>query len=100
MVRGSRAMPQIGHEPGSSRTISGCIGQVHSVLVTGEKSTGSSAIPHFGHAPGPFWRTSGSMGHVYSRSMSAGLSGVAAGRAPRKASGVARNWSRQPWLQK
>ena len=31
-IRGSSAMPQIGHEPGSSRTISGCIGQVHSAL--------------------------------------------------------------------
>ena len=28
IVRGSSAMPQIGHAPGSSRTISGCIGQV------------------------------------------------------------------------
>ena len=30
-VRGSSAMPQIGQLPGASRTISGCIGQVHSV---------------------------------------------------------------------
>ena len=30
-VIGSSAMPQIGQLPGSSRTISGCIGQVHSV---------------------------------------------------------------------
>ena len=28
-VRGSSAMPQIGQLPGASRTISGCIGQVH-----------------------------------------------------------------------
>ena len=28
MVRGSRAMPQIGQAPGASRTTSGCIGQV------------------------------------------------------------------------
>ena len=28
-TRGSSAMPQIGHAPGASRTISGCIGQVH-----------------------------------------------------------------------
>ena len=34
-TRGSRAMPQIGQEPGPSRTISGCIGQVHSVFVSG-----------------------------------------------------------------
>jgi hypothetical protein len=27
MVLGSRAMPQIGHAPGASRTIWGCIGQ-------------------------------------------------------------------------
>jgi hypothetical protein len=27
-VRGSRAIPQIGHGPGAFRTISGCIGQV------------------------------------------------------------------------
>ena len=30
-VIGSRAMPQIGQEPGPFRTISGCIGQVHCV---------------------------------------------------------------------
>ena len=60
-------MPQIGQTPGSSRTISGCIGQVHSVFVSGAADTGSSAIPHFGHAPGPICRTSGSIGHVYSR---------------------------------
>ena len=59
---GSSAMPQMGHAPGTSRTISGCIGHVHSTLVIGATSTGSSAIPHFGHAPGPFWRTSGSIG--------------------------------------
>ena len=53
-VRGSSAMPQIGHAPGASRAISGCMGQVHSVFVTGMTSTGSSAIPHFGQAPGPF----------------------------------------------
>ena len=32
-VRGSSAMPQIGHEPGSARTICGCIGQVYSTPV-------------------------------------------------------------------
>ena len=57
-TRGSSAMPQIGQEPGASRTISGCIGHVHSVFVTGATVTGSSAIPHFGQAPGPFCRTS------------------------------------------
>ena len=52
-VRGSSAMPQMGHAPGASRTISGCIGQVHSVFVTGATSIGSSAMPHFGQGPGP-----------------------------------------------
>ena len=87
-------MPQIGREPGASRTISGCIGHVHSTFVTGATSTGSSAMPHFGHAPGPFWRTSGSIGHVYSRSMSAAVAG-AMRRSPMKASGLARNCCRQ-----
>src|ERR1700693_4199879 len=27
MARGSRVMPQMGHEPGAGRTISGCMGQ-------------------------------------------------------------------------
>jgi hypothetical protein len=36
-VRGSSAMPQIGQLPGSARTISGCIGQVYSVLACGER---------------------------------------------------------------
>ena len=58
-------MPQIGHAPGAVRTISGCMGQTHSVRVGSASTvTGSSAIPHFGHAPGPGWRTSGSMGQV------------------------------------
>ena len=52
-TRGSRAMPHLGQDPGASRTISGCIGQVHSVRVAGAGDTGSSAMPHFGHAPGP-----------------------------------------------
>ena len=38
-MRGSSAMPQIGQLPGSSRTISGCIGQVHSVLTTGNSGS-------------------------------------------------------------
>ena len=64
-VRGSSAIPQIGHEPGSSRTISGCIGQVHSVRAAGAGGvTGSSPIPHVGQLPGPVWRTSGCMGQV------------------------------------
>ena len=82
-IRGSSAIPQIGQAPGASRTISGCIGHVHSVFVTGATSTGSSAIPHFGQAPGPFWRTSGSIGQVYSRSMSAAVAGSTADRRER-----------------
>jgi hypothetical protein len=66
-VRGSSAMPQIGHDPGVSRTICGCIGQVHSVRGPDAK-TGSSAMPHFGQFPGPRWRTSGCIGRVYVRS--------------------------------
>ena len=36
-VRGSSAIPQMGHAPGASRTISGCIGQVQSVRVAGAR---------------------------------------------------------------
>ena len=64
-VFGSSAIPQIGHEPGATRTISGCIGHTHSVLLAaGAGATGSSVIPHFGHVPGPACRTSGCMGQV------------------------------------
>ena len=100
-ARGSSAIPQIGQAPGASRTISGCIGHVHSVLVTGAATTGSSAMPHFGQAPGPFWRTSGSIGQVYSASAATGAVGRelrAAGSAKRP--GSARNRSRQLVLQK
>src|ERR1700686_1738031 len=46
-VLGSSAIPQIGHEPGSLLTISGCMGHVYSVFVAGvEAITGSSAMPH------------------------------------------------------
>jgi len=66
MVRGSRAIPQMGHDPGASRTISGCIGHVHSVRVSAAVGvTSSSAIPHLGHEPGRSDRTSGCMGQVY-----------------------------------
>ena len=65
-VRGSSAMPQIGQLPGTSRTISGCIGQVHSVFVTtAAEISGSSAIPHFGQAPGLALTTSGSIGQIH-----------------------------------
>ena len=64
-VRGSRAMPQIGQLPGSARTISGCMGQVYSVLLAGSAGdSGSSAIPHLGQGPGPICRTSGHMGQT------------------------------------
>src|SRR5260370_32102445 len=67
MTRGSSAIPQIGHDPGSVRTISGCIGQTYSVLVLGRAGkAASNAIPHFGHAPGLFWCTSESIGQMYS----------------------------------
>ena len=65
-VRGSSAMPQIGHAPGASRTISGCIGHVYSTRVAGGvASAGSSAMPHFGHGPGWSCSTSGSIGQTY-----------------------------------
>ena len=63
-VRGSSAMPQIGHVPGPGRTICGCIGQVYSTRVEGTGVSGSSAIPHFGHGPGLFCRISGHIGHT------------------------------------
>src|SRR5512144_2524934 len=64
-VLGSRAMPQMGQLPGASRTISGCIGQVHSVFDdTGSGSTGSRAIPHVGQDPGPACLILGCMGQV------------------------------------
>ena len=64
-VRGSSAMPQIGQLPGSARTISGCMGQVYSVLLAGSAGdSGSSAIPHLGQGPGPICRTSGHMGQT------------------------------------
>ena len=71
-------MPQIGQEPGASRTISGCMGHVHSVRVGATTSTGSSAMPHFGQLPGPICRTSGSIGHVYSRAGSPGVRAASA----------------------
>ena len=68
-VRGSRAMPQIGQEPGSCRTISGCMGQTYSVLVKGAAgAAGSKAMPHLGQAPGPVCRTSGCIGQTYTAS--------------------------------
>ena len=51
-VRGSSAMPQMGQLPGSERMISGCIGQVYSILDIGNGLSGSSAIPQLGQGPG------------------------------------------------
>src|ERR687891_369182 len=65
-VLGSSAIPQIGQEPGSGRTISGCIGQTYSTRVAGAVSAaGSNAMPHLGQAPGLDSRTSGSIGQSY-----------------------------------
>src|ERR1700730_83081 len=66
-ILGSKAMPQIGHAPGLSRTIWGCIGHVYSVFAAVAAAiTGSSAIPQFGQSPGPCRPTSGGIGQVYS----------------------------------
>ena len=77
-VRGSSAIPQIGHEPGSERTISGCIGQVYSVRVEAMGTSGSKAMPHEGHATGFDSRTSGHIGQTYA--MGGGLAGFGMGR--------------------
>ncbi len=63
-VRGSSAMPQMGHEPGAGRTISGCMGQVYSVRVEAVGTSGSRAMPQEGQAPGLFSWTSGHMGQT------------------------------------
>src|SRR5437867_6563317 len=65
-VLGSRAMPQMGQEPGASRTTSGCIGQTYSVREGGAGAaiTGSSAMPQLGQSPAVFRRTSGCIGQV------------------------------------
>src|SRR5665213_850548 len=65
--RSSSVMPQIGQEPGASRTICGCIGHVYSLRLAGADAvTGSSAMPHLGQLPGPDCLISGCMGQVYS----------------------------------
>src|SRR5678815_3757368 len=94
-TRGSRAIPQIGHAPGASRTISGCIGQVYSVLVraAGFDRSGSSAMPHAGHAPGCDDRTSGSIGQMNVAPAGGGAGAAVAGS--RNGFGSARNRSRQ-----
>src|SRR5437764_1104287 len=76
-VRGSSAIPQIGQEPGASRTISGCMGQVYvTVLVPRAVATGSSC---FG-----------------ARLIPIGVAGLLL----RYLSGSALNFSRQPSAQK
>jgi hypothetical protein len=62
-VRGSSAMPQMGQEPGSDRTICGCMGQTYSRFA-GSGNSGSRAMPQEGHAPGCFSRTSGHIGQT------------------------------------
>ena len=63
-VRGSRAMPQMGQEPGPARTISGCMGQVYSVRLAGSENSGSRAMPQEGQAPGRDSRTFGHIGQT------------------------------------
>ena len=63
-VRGSSAMPQIGHAPGPGRTISGCIGQVYSTRAGAVGISRSRAIPHLGHGPGWLESTSAHMGQM------------------------------------
>src|SRR5205823_8386897 len=65
VLRGSSAMPQIGHVPGWARTISGCMGHVYSVRLFAEGISGSNAIPQLGHAPGLSSSTSGHIGQTY-----------------------------------
>ncbi len=98
-VRGSRAMPQIGHVPGSLHTICGCIGQTYSIFTFGTATgpTGSSAIPHFGQLSGPVFHTSGCMGQVYSAPL---LSAGFAFRPPTHACGLLRNFCAHAALQK
>ena len=95
-VRGSSAMPHFGQSPGSSRTTSGCMGQVHSVRVERAGTPlGSSAMPHDGQSPGPTCSTSGCMGHV--NTVPAGSS---CSSALRFREGSAANFSRQRAEQK
>jgi hypothetical protein len=64
IVRGSNAMPQIGHDPGPGSTISGCIGHVYSVRVAATGVSGSNAIPQEGQGTGFDSRTSGHIGQT------------------------------------
>ena len=83
VVRGSRAMPQMGHGPGLSETTSGCIGQTYSVFAL--TSSGSRAIPHLRHEPGLLEVTPGSIGQKYlgdALDRVAGALGLAGGACP------------------
>jgi hypothetical protein len=57
-------MPQMGHDPGPGRMISGCIGQVYSVRVVANGVSDSSAMPQLGHGPGLLSRTFGHIGQT------------------------------------
>src|SRR5579863_2191178 len=63
-VRGSSAMPQMGHDPGPGRTISGCMGHVYSVRVATDGASGSSDMPQLGHGPGLLAWTCGHIGQT------------------------------------
>src|SRR5690606_16643157 len=52
-VIGSRAMPQIGQAPGPSRTISGCMGQVH--LAPAGAVGGAWTVPDAGSGGLRYW---------------------------------------------
>ena len=65
-ARGSSAMPHAGHAPGSSRTTSGCIGQVYSTAAGAAATiSGSRAMPQLGQGTGSVSRTSGHIGQTY-----------------------------------
>ncbi len=72
-VRGSRAMPQMGHDPGPGRTIWGCMGHVYSVRVAARGTSGSRAMPQEGQAPGLGSWTSGHMGQTKERTWASDL---------------------------
>src|SRR5690606_2218041 len=50
---GTKSIPQIGHEPASSFTTSGCMGQVHcSEWVDDKFCSSTKSIPQTGQSPG------------------------------------------------
>ena len=48
---GTKSIPQIGHEPGPSCTISGCIGQVYFVFAAIKSGAFTKSIPQMGQSP-------------------------------------------------